>query len=104
MINFGLIFISMSLTLGMNANDGFLQRMGFDPDILMFTAIAFVITGLIAHRRLALIVVVVLLTISANVPMEEALRIGYDPDVALAALFAIVAAPYFARFIEDFSF
>ena len=102
MINFGFIFICMSLTVGMNAEQGFLQRMGFDSDILMITAIAFVVTGLIAHRCLALIAVVVLLTLSANVPVEEALRLGYDPDVCLAALFALVTVPYFAKLVDNF--
>ena len=104
MINFGLIFMGMSLTLGMNIEAGFLQRLGFDANILMITAIAFAITGLIAHRRLALIVTVVVLTISANVPAGEALRMGYDPDVALAALFALVTVPYFAKFVDNFAF
>jgi hypothetical protein len=49
-------------------------------------------------------VTVVVLTLSANVPTEEALRIGYDPDVAVAALFALVTVPYFARFSDRLEF
>ena len=101
MFNIGFVFFSLTLGLGMNIEEGFLKRLGFDPDILMITAIAFVVTRLIAHRRLALIVAVILLTLGANVPQEEAARLGYDPDVLLAALFALITILYFAKWIDN---
>jgi hypothetical protein len=104
MINFGLVFISLSLSLGMNVEEGFLRRMGFDPDVLLVAALAFVVSGLIVHRRLALIVAVVVLSFGANVPVEEAARLGYDPDVLLAALFALVTVPFFAKWVDGIGF
>ena len=100
MINFGFVFITLSLTIGVNLEDGFLNRMGFQPDVLVIGAVAFVITGLIVHRHLALIVLVVALILGANVPAEVATGIGYNPDMMVAALFAIVIAPLFTRMFD----
>ena len=100
MINFGFVFITLSFTIGVNLEDGFLNRMGFQPDVLVIAAVAFVITGLIVHRHLALIVLVVALILGANVPAEVAAGIGYNPDMMVAALFAIVIAPLFTRWFD----
>lgn len=100
MLNFGLVFFTLMLCLGINADEGFIHRMGFDPDLLMVAALAFVVTGLIVHRRLMLIVTVMLLTLGANAPAEAAAIMGYDPDIVLAALFAIVALPLLGRFVK----
>lgn len=102
MLNFGLVFMTLSLSLGVNLEEGFLRRLGFDPDVLMLAVVAFVISGLVVHRRLALIVVVVLLAIGANAPPGVAESLGYDPDIALAALFGVVTVPYMARMTEAF--
>jgi hypothetical protein len=100
MVNFGLIFMTLALILGINADQGFIVRLGFDPDLLMIATLAFVITGLVVHRRLALIVTVVLLTVGANAPASAAIEIGYDPDIALAALFALVVLPVLVRWVD----
>ncbi|MCP5200084.1 MAG: hypothetical protein H6977_08720 [Gammaproteobacteria bacterium] len=100
MLSFGLVFFAVSLAVGVNADEGFIARLGFDPDILAITLVAFVLTGLVAHRHLALVVAVVLLVGGANVPVAVALELGYDPDVALAALFALVTVPFVARWMD----
>ena len=100
MVQFGLIFFTLCLCIGINADEGFIVRMGFDPDILMIATIAFVITGLVIHRRLMLVVSVILLTVGANAPAEAAARIGYDPDIALSALFALVLIPLLVKAID----
>jgi len=97
MLSFGLVFFTLSLSIGVNLSDGFLARMGFDPNLLMAAAVAFVITGLIVHRHLALVVSVVLLTIGANLPAATAASIGYDPDFMLAGLIAVVLLPLTRR-------
>ena len=101
MLNFGFVFFGLAVSFGMNIEEGFLNRLGFDLDILMVTAIAFVVTGLIAHRSLALIVAVILLTLGANVPPEEAARLGYDPDILVAALFVLITIPYIKKWIHN---
>ncbi len=45
MLNFGFVFFGLAVSFGMNIEEGFLNRLGFDLDILMVTAIAFVVTG-----------------------------------------------------------
>jgi len=99
MLSFGLVFFTLSLTIGVNLSDGFLARLGLDPNLLMAAAVAFVISGLIVHRHLALIVSVVLLTIGANVPTATAASIGYDPDYVLAGLIAVVLVPLARRVV-----
>ena len=101
MVNFGFVFMTLALILGINADDGLIVRLGFDPGLLMVTAIAFVITGLIVHRRLMLIVSVLLLTIWANAPALAAAKLNYDPDIALVALFALIVLPLFERWIDE---
>ena len=101
MVKFGFVFFTLVLCLGINADAGVIARFGFDPDVLRITALAFIVTGLVAHRHMALIITVVLLTVGANVPASAAAEMGYDPDVALAALFALVALPFVVRWIDD---
>ena len=97
MLNFGLIFVTLSMSIGANLSDGFLIRLGFDPSILLAGLVALVLTGLIAHRSLALIVLIVMVTIGANLPLDTATEMGYDPDYLLAAL---VAMPFVRRSLE----
>lgn len=99
MLRFALIFLTLLMSIGVNLDDGFLVRLGVDPDILMAALTAFVIAGLILHHRLALIVLVVLLTLGANVPAEYAASWGYDPDYLLGALVAIVVSPWIGRWL-----
>jgi hypothetical protein len=100
MLKFALVFLTLCLSVGANLSEGFLARMGFDPDFLMVALIAFVLTGLITHRHLALIVLVVLLTIGANASAEFAESLGYEPDYLVAALAALVFTPYLNRLFE----
>ena len=76
--------------------------MGFQPDLLMIATLAFVITGLIVHRRLMIIVLVFGLIMGANLPAAAAMDMGYDPDILVAALFAVVTAPLITRFVDGF--
>ncbi len=97
MLNFGLVFFTVSLSIGANLSDGFLVRLGFDSNYLLAALAALVLTGLIARRSLALIVLIVLVTCGANVSPETAMSYGYDPDYLLAALIAIVVSPVICR-------
>ena len=90
----------MFMSIGANLADGFMYRLGFDPDILLVALIAFVIAGMIAYRNIALIVMVVLLTIGANVSEETALSMGYDPDYLLIGLITLVITPFVCKQME----
>ena len=100
MLNFGLVFFALSLSIGVNLSDGFLARLGFDPNFLLASLVAMVLTGLVAHRSLAVIALIVLVTIGANLPLATAAEIGYDPDFLLATLVAIVVLPYVTRGLD----
>jgi len=82
------------MCIGVNTSDGFLTRLGADPDILLIGLITFVITGLIFHQGLAFIVLVILMVIGANVPDETASAMGYNPEYLLVGLIALVLTPF----------
>ena len=100
MIKLAIISLTMFMSIGANLADGFMYRLGFDPDILFVALIAFVIAGMIACRNIALIVIVVLLTIGANISEETALSIGYDPDYLLMGLITLVFVPFVCKQLE----
>jgi hypothetical protein len=60
----------------------------------MADLIAFVVAGLIYHRHMALVVLVALLAVGANLPTETITAVGYDPDYLLAGLIALVLLPF----------
>lgn len=100
MLRFGLVFLTVFISIGINLDSGFLMRMGFDPNILTVTLIALIITGLIAYGRLTLVILVIAMVMAANVPNETAITMGYDPDYILAALVAIVIAPLVGKHLN----
>jgi hypothetical protein len=66
----------------------------------MMTLVAIVIAGLIAHRSMMLIVLVLFLSIGANLPAGLMLGYGIDRDYLTGVLVAIVLIPLLARFID----
>ena len=97
MVKFTLVVLPMFMSVGANLSEGFLFRLGIDPDILLVALIAFVVTGMIYHHPIALIVLVVLMSFAANVSQETALAMGYNPDYMLAGLVAIVVTPFISK-------
>ena len=93
MLRFGLVFLTLTMSIGVNLDEGFLARLGVDPNILLVALIALITTGLIVNRHLALIVLITVMAIGANVPIESAVEMGYDPDYILAGLIALIFAP-----------
>ena len=102
MIKFTLVILPMFMSVGVNLPEGILYRLGLDPDILIAGLIAFVITGMIYHRHIALIVLVVLMSFAANVSQETALGLGYNPDYILAGLIAIVILPFVCKQLDGY--
>ncbi len=100
MIKLTIVTLTMFMSIGANLSDGFMSRLGFDPDILLAALVAFVIAGMIAHHKIALIVLVVILTLGANVSEETALAMGYDPDYLLLGLILLVLTPFVCRQVE----
>jgi hypothetical protein len=85
------------LTVAINLDDNVLARLGFERDYLVMTLVTLVVTGLIAHRRLLLIVLVLFLSIGANMPAAFMLNFGIDRDFLVGVLCAIVLLPVLVR-------
>ena len=80
--------------------DNMITRMGFDANYLFAALAAVAITGLIVHRRLLLIALVILCTIGANLPVGITDQLGLDRDILVATLVALVVIPYIAGKVE----
>jgi hypothetical protein len=90
-------FLMFFLTVAINLDDNVLARLGFERDYLVMTLVTLVVTGLIAHRRLLLIVLVLFLSIGANMPAAFMLNFGIDRDFLVGVLCAIVLLPVLVR-------
>jgi len=90
-------FLMFFLTIAINLDDNVLARLGFERNFLVMTLVTLVVTGLIAHRRLLLIVLVLFLSIGANMPSAFMLNFGLDRDFLLGVLCAIVLLPVLVR-------
>jgi len=90
----------MVLVLGSNLPDNIVARLGFDSGYFLAALTAWVITALIAHRGLALIVLVIFMAIGANLPLETAEHLHLNRDVLFAGLVAIIVMPFVARYID----
>ena len=92
-------FFMLMMTVAINTDKNAITRLGFEPNYLVMTLSAVCITGLIVHRGLALIVSVLVLSISANAPQDFMLNIGVDRDYLLAALVVIILSHLIERII-----
>ncbi len=72
----GLIFLVLMITIAINLEDNMISRLGFEPTFLKITLVAVVITGLVMHRGLALVVLVLFLSVEANMPDGFMLNFG----------------------------
>jgi hypothetical protein len=99
-LRFALVFFVLFITIVVNSQDNVLARMGFDSNYLLMTLVALVITGLIAHRRLMLIVLVFFMSIGANMPEGFMLSFGIERDILTGGLVALVLGPGFVRMLS----
>ena len=95
-----LIFLLLAMTIAINVENNVMARLGFDQGFLRIGLIAMVVTGLIMHRTLLLIVLVLFLSIGANMPAEFMLNFGINPDIFFGALVAIVLVPVAIRIFD----
>lgn len=77
-----------------------IARLGFDANYLLAALAAIAIAGLIIHRSLLLILLVLACSIGANLPEDIVSYIGMDRDVLFATLIALVLVPFIAGKIE----
>jgi hypothetical protein len=93
MLRYVLVFLVILLTIGVNAPESMLGRAGLDPNALLITLTALVLTGLIAYRGLAAIIATLALVVGANMPASLAAQYGINRDYLLASLIAVVCIP-----------
>jgi hypothetical protein len=83
-----------------NLPDSMIARLGLDANYLLAALAAIAIAGLLVHRRMLLIFLVLLCTIGANLPESVIEHIGIDRDILFATLIALVIVPFIAGKIE----
>jgi hypothetical protein len=93
---FLIIFISTAI----NLPDSMIARLGFDANYLLAALAAIAIAGLIVHRGLLLILMVLACAIGANLPEGIVNYIGMDRDVLFATLIALILVPFIAGKVE----
>ena len=99
-MRYALTFVVLLMAIGVNVPDNMLARLGIDTGYLLAALIAWVITGLIIHRRLALIVIVLLIALGANLPTDIATHMGIDRDYLTGTLVVVVLAPYIIHIFD----
>jgi hypothetical protein len=98
---FALVFLTLILVLGANVPENMISRLGFSHAGILSGLTAFVIAGLLMHRRMALVVIVTGLAALVNIPsLEQVIPFGLDRDILTASLIAIVIAPMVAKYFD----
>ena len=77
-----------------------ITRLGFDANYLLAALAAIAITGLIVHRRMLLVVLVLVCTVGANLPDSFVESLGLNRDILLATLIALIVVPFIAGKVE----
>ena len=92
------VFLMLFLTVGINVSRPLLGAFGVEKNYLFVTLIAVVVAGLLVHRRLLLILLVVGLAAVVNLPVETLENYNISRTILLASLMAIVLLPAMGRF------
>lgn len=95
-----LSFLILAMTVGISIARETLDILGVDTNFLLLALIAVVTAGLLAHRKLLLIVLVVGLSLTANLPADVLLQYGVDKQILLAALIAVAIIPSVSRYLH----
>ncbi len=91
-----IVFVVVLLSVAVNLPDGMIARVGVDANWLLAALVAWVIAALVYHRRMAMIVIVVVLSFGANLPFD----LGIDRDILAGTLVAVLSVPYVASWWE----
>ncbi len=95
-----LLFLLMSATLLINIDDNLLARLGLTANYGIAVFAALIVAMLVAGRKLAVVVLVVLLSLIANMPQEFALNFGVNREVFFGLMVSLVLAPYIAQIFD----
>ncbi len=100
MKRFLLVALVLLLVAGINAPENMVARLGVSQASLWSTIVVLVIAGLVAHLKMALIVLVAVLLAMANFPQLFPEVIRVNPDLAFAALIAVVFGPVIVKKLD----
>ena len=92
-----LLFLVVFLTIGVTLSASFLESLGFDTNYMLIVLGAIVITGMVAFRGLALIVLTFLLSIVINLPEDFLVNYGVDRDILFMAVILLIIFPLIYR-------
>jgi hypothetical protein len=95
-----LFFVIVFVSLSVNLSDSIIGRMGFDANYLLVALAALVFSGMVARRRLIVMVAAATLAIVANLPEAMVSGYGLDRDYVAAVLIALLATPYVIEWFE----
>lgn len=77
-----------------------IARLGLDANYLLAALVSIAITGLIVYRGVLLVILVLVCTIGANLPVGIVDQLGLDRDILFATLIALTVVPFIAGKIE----
>ena len=100
LLKFALIFFPLFLVMSINLSDNMLARLGLNLNKMsLWTGLlAFIITGMCVHRKLASLILIILLAIGANFSNEMLnLSFDYNRDILTATLVAVVLMPWLKK-------
>jgi len=87
------LFIVFLVTLALNLDDNIVARLGFSANYGYILIIAVVCTAFVAGRHAAIVAIVVVFSLNANMPLDFSLNFGYDRDLYAGLMAALVLQP-----------
>ena len=85
------------LTVGVILSANLLAQFGIEKDYLLIGLGAIVITGLVAYRGLALIIIILLLSMSINLPADFLEQFYLDREILIVVTLLMVIFPLVYR-------
>ena len=85
------------MSIGVTLSVSLLDQFGIEKNYLLVGLGAFVITGLVAFRGMALIVIILFMSLAINMPEEVLAQYYLDKDILIAAIILMVIFPLVYR-------
>jgi hypothetical protein len=92
-----LVALIVFMSIGVTLSASLLDQFGIEKNYLLVGLGAFVITGLVAFRGMALIVIILFMSLAINMPEEVLAQYYLDKDILIAAIILMVIFPLVYR-------
>ena len=100
LIKFGLVFIAVFGVVAFNLSDGMVRALGFMPNYSIAAVIALLVAVMTVERELALVALVLVLCVLANLPSATVAAYGIPRELLLGTLVVVVLTPLVARLLR----